>query len=89
MTVQQLPRLVGRAAFVLAPLCFLASALAASSLASGDAAQASAIAGHPGRYYLFTLLTLIATALFVPLLLELLRLARTGAPFSRRSSASV
>lgn len=82
MTVQQLPRLVGRAALVLAPLCFLASALAASSLASGEAAQVTAIARHPDRYYLFTLLTLIATALFVPLLLELLRLARAGAPFA-------
>lgn len=82
MTVQQLPRLVTRAALVLAPLCFLGSALAASSLATGDAAQVAAIARHPDRYYLFTLLTLIATVLFVPLLLELMRLARTGAPFA-------
>lgn len=81
MTVQQLPRLVTRSALVLAPLCFLVSALAASSLATGDAAQVRVIAEHPERYYLFALFTLIATALFVPLSLELLRLTRTDAPF--------
>lgn len=45
------------------------------------AAQTAEIARHSDRYYLFTLLTLIGTALFVPVLLELMRLARSRAPF--------
>lgn len=81
MTVQQLPRFVASSALVLAPLLFLASALAAPSLANGAAAQTAEIARHSDRYYLFTLLTLIGTALFVPVLLELMRLARSRAPF--------
>lgn len=81
MTVQQLPSLVTRASLVLAPLAHLASALVAASLATGAAAEVAAISRHPDRFYLFTLLQLIAAALFVPMLLALLQLTRPRAPF--------
>lgn len=82
MTVQQLPSLVTRASLVLAPLTHLASALVTASLATGAAAEVTAIGRHPDRYYLFTLLQLVAAALFVPMLLALLQLTRTRSPFA-------
>jgi hypothetical protein len=80
MNAQQLPRLVTRSSLVAAPVCHLASALAAASLATGAAAEFASIAQHPDRYYAYTLLQLIGTALFVPLLVLLMQLARSRAP---------
>jgi hypothetical protein len=80
MNVQQLPRFVGRASLVLAPLVHLVSTLVVASLASGATAEVAAIGRHPDRYYLFTLLQLIGLVLFVPLVAALMHLTRTRAP---------
>lgn len=83
MTVQQLPRLATRAALALAPLLWLLAApFAAGAMANGDAASVAAIAGQPGRYYLFTLLTLVGTMLVVPALVRLTELARARSPLA-------
>jgi hypothetical protein len=79
MTIQALPRLVTRGSLIAAPLTHLASALAAASLATGAMAEVASITRHSDRYYAYTLLQLVGTALFVPLLLELYRRSRGGA----------
>jgi Domain of unknown function (DUF4386) len=82
MNIQQFPRLVTRGSLVAAPLLHLGSALAAASLATGAAAEVASISHHPDRYYTYTLLQLIGTALFVPLLVLLMQLARERAPLT-------
>jgi hypothetical protein len=73
-------RLVTRGSLVAAPLLHLGSALAAASLATGAAGDVASVSHQPDRYYAYTLLQLIGTALFVPLLVLLMQLARERAP---------
>lgn len=90
MIVQQLPRLAMRVSLVLAPLLWLLSApLAAGATASGDGAAVAEIARHPGRYYLFTVLTLAGTMLLVPALVRVTELARARAPLAAFAGAGL
>jgi hypothetical protein len=82
MSVQQLPQAVRRTSLVLAPVLHLVAALAAVSLATGAAAEVRTISRAPGRFYLFTVLLLIGTALFIPAVIELMHRARDRAPFA-------
>jgi hypothetical protein len=79
MTSQLLPAYVKRGSLVLAPTLLLASVVATPTAASGAADQIAAIGAHPGRWYAFTLLSLVSSALFVPALLALLQLGRERA----------
>jgi hypothetical protein len=81
MPVQQLPQLLRRTSLVLAPLLHLSAGLAAASLATGATAEVATIGRAPGRFYLFTLLLLLGTALFVPAVIELMHRCRDRAPF--------
>src|ERR1700732_895693 len=58
------------------PLILLASALVAPEIKSGEADQLAVIAQDPGRYYLFTVLIFVSTALWVPLVLGLVYMVR-------------
>jgi hypothetical protein len=80
MNVQQLPRLTKAIALVGAPVCFLASGLAVTALTTSNTRQVALIAADPGRWYLFTLFTLVGSMLLVPALLALLDLGRERAP---------
>ena len=82
MNSQRLPALVSRSSLVLAPALVLASVVAMPTAASGAADQIAAIGDHPGRWYAFTLLSLVSSALFVPALLALMQLGRDRAPFA-------
>lgn len=81
MRSQRLPVLVNGSSLVLAPALLLASVVAMPTAASGAADQIAAIGDHPGRWYAFTLLSLVSSALFVPALLALMQLGRDRAPF--------
>ena len=81
MNSQRLPELVNRSSLVLAPTLVLASVVAMPTAASSAADQITAIGAHPGRWYAFTLLSLVSSALFVPALIALLELGRQEAPF--------
>lgn len=65
---------------IAAPLILLASALVSPEIKSSEADQLAVIAQDPGRYYLFTLLILVSTALWVPLVLGLIYMVRERAP---------
>ena len=82
MNPQRIPVLVNRGSLVLAPVLLLLSVIAMPTAASGAADQVAAIGSEPGRWYAFTLLSLLSSALFVPALLALLQLTRDRAPFT-------
>jgi hypothetical protein len=64
---------------IASPLILLASALVAPEIKSGEADQLAVIAQDPGRYYLFTVLIFVSTALWVPLVLGLMYMVREEA----------
>src|SRR5690348_1153847 len=61
---------------IASPLILLASAFAAPEIKSGEADQLAVIAQDPGRYYLFTVLVFVSTALWLPLVLGLMYMVR-------------
>ena len=80
----EINRLVRRGALVAAPILFALSGLVSPPLVSDAAAQVSVIAAHPTRYYLFTLCSLLGSALLVPAWIEL---GARGAAGARRTIA--
>jgi hypothetical protein len=82
MDPNRLPTLVNRGSLVLAPLLVFASVLAMPTAASAAADQIAAIGVHPGRWYAFTVLSLVSSVLFVPALLALLERTRDRAPLA-------
>lgn len=66
--------------FFAAPLLLLASALIMPVVNGDEAEQLAAIAQAPDRYYLFSLLSFISSALLVPVLLGLVYMLRHRAP---------
>jgi hypothetical protein len=80
MNPQRMTVLVNRGSLVLAPLLLLLSVVAMPTAAAGAGDQIAAIAEHPGRWYAFTLLSLVSSALFVPAVLALRQLAGDRAP---------
>jgi len=81
MNSQRLPALVNRSSLVLAPVLVLASVVAMPTAAASATDQLAAIGESPGRWYAFTLLSLVSSVLFVPALLALMQLGRERAPF--------
>jgi hypothetical protein len=67
------------ACLIASPLILLASALVAPEIKSGEADQLAVIAQDPGRYYLFTVLVFVSTALWLPLVLGLMHMVREKA----------
>jgi hypothetical protein len=63
-----------------AGLLMLGASLAAPAIKSTEAAQIAVIAGHPTRYYLFTILILGSSMLLVPALIGLMRMSAAGSP---------
>jgi hypothetical protein len=61
---------------IAAPLTLLASALVSPAIKSSEADQLAAIALDPGRYYLFTMLIFVGTALLVPVVFGLMYMVR-------------
>jgi len=72
-------RLAG-ASLVLAPLLLLASSAVSPALKSDEGAQLAAIARHPDRFYLFSILGLVSAIVLVPALLGLMHMLRERAP---------
>jgi hypothetical protein len=64
---------------IAAPLALLASALVSPPIRNNEADQLAVIAQESGRYYLFTLLILIGTALLVPVFVGFMYLVRERA----------
>ena len=64
---------------IASPLILLAAALVQPEIKSSEADQLAVIAQEPGRYYLFTVLIFVSTALWVPLVLGLMYLVRKRA----------
>ena len=62
------------------PLLLLASALIVPPFNGDEAEQLAAIAQAPDRYYLFTLLSFLSSALLVPVVLGLMYMLRHRAP---------
>jgi len=63
-----------------AAVLMLGAAIAAPAIKSDEAAQIAVIAQHPARYYLFTILILGSSMLFVPALIGLMRLGAGRSP---------
>jgi Domain of unknown function (DUF4386) len=61
------------------PLLLFASALIAPALDGNEAEQLAVVARDPDRYYLFTLLSFVSSALLVPVLLGLMYVLRQRA----------
>jgi hypothetical protein len=61
---------------IAAPLILLASALISPEIKSSEADELAVIAQDPRRYYLFTVLIFVSTALWVPLVLGLIYMVR-------------
>ena len=61
---------------IAAPLILVASALVSPAIKSSEAEQLAVVAQDPGRYYLFTVLIFLSTALWIPLLLGLMHMVR-------------
>ena len=68
------------ACLVLAPLFLLASSAFSPAIKSDEGDQLAVIAGHPDRFYLFSMLGLVSAVLLVPALLGLMRMLRERAP---------
>jgi len=61
---------------IASPLILLASALVEPEIKSSEADQLAVIAQDPGRYYLFTMLIFVSTALWLPLVVGLMHMVR-------------
>ncbi len=64
---------------IASPLILVASALVSPEIKSSEADQLAVVAQDPGRYYLFTVLIFVSTALWVPLVLGLMHMVREKA----------
>lgn len=78
---QSLPKILIGGALILAPLAYLASTLVAPPLRATETAQLAIIAEHPGRSYLFALLTIIGSILLVPAIIGVTQLLRDRSPW--------
>ena len=74
------PRAGLAAAVVAAPLLWLVAELVSPALKAKSAAQLAVISAHPDRWYVYTLLLVIGTIVFVPAVLGVMRLVRDGSP---------
>jgi hypothetical protein len=63
-----------------AAVLMLAASIVTPAIKSQEAAQLAVIAQHPTRYYLFTLLILGSSILFVPALIGLMRMSAERSP---------
>jgi hypothetical protein len=72
-------RVVVGVCLIASPLTLLASALISPAIESSEADQLAVIAQDPGRYYLFTVLIFVSTALWAPLVLGLMYMVRERA----------
>lgn len=76
-----LPRLGFAVSLVVAPVAMLVSTLAAPPLESGEAAQLAQMAAHPDGTYLFALLTVVSSMLFLPAVIGIVRLVAASSPW--------
>ncbi len=61
-------------------LLMLGASVASPAIKSDEAAQLAVIVQHPTRYYLFTILILASSMLFVPALIGLMRMSAERSP---------
>ncbi len=81
MSPERARRSLLAAACVGAPLAGLVAALAIPALRTTESGELSAVAAHPGRFYLYAIFILLSGYLLVPAvfaLMELIRPARPG-----------
>jgi hypothetical protein len=64
---------------IASPLVLVASAVVSPEIKSSEADQLAVVAQDAGRYYLFTVLIFVSTALWVPLVLGLMYMVRERA----------
>lgn len=64
---------------IASPLILLASALVSPDIKSSEADQLAVVAQDPGRYYLFTVLIFVSTALWLPIVLGFMYMVRERA----------
>src|SRR5256885_6457696 len=71
-----LRKTVAGACMILAPACYLASAIVGPSSDNNSAAIIRATAAHQDRFYIATVLFIVGTVLLLPALLGLMHLMR-------------
>jgi hypothetical protein len=80
MDARRLPRIAMAAALVLAPLTGLVAAVAQNMLRTSEAAQLTAVAANPDRFYVYALFMLLSGYLLVPAFFGILALLRERTP---------
>jgi hypothetical protein len=76
-----LPRLGFAVSLVVAPIAMLVSTLAAPPLEPDKAAQLAQMAAHPDGTYVFALLTVVSSMLFLPAVIGIVRLVAPSSPW--------